>query len=93
MNYNFCVVIEKKQRVDMYISALFPHLSRSYVQKLIDSGCVLVNNEKIKKNLKLDPNSEILIREVTTSVDILAENIPLDIIHEDENICVINKDW
>ncbi len=92
MNYNFCVNIEKKQRVDMYISALFPQLSRSYVQKLIDTGCVLVNGKKIKKNLKLEPKSEISIDEITTSVEILPENIPLDIIFEDDNICVINKD-
>jgi len=92
MNYNFCVNIEKRQRVDMYISALFPQLSRSYVQKLIDSGCVLVDGAKIKKNLKLEPKSEISIQEITVSVEILPENIPLDIIYEDENICVINKD-
>jgi len=76
----------------MYISALFPQLSRSYVQKLIDSGCVLVDGAKIKKNLKLEPKSEISIQEITVSVEILPENIPLDIIYEDENICVINKD-
>lgn len=92
MNYNFCVNLEKKQRVDMYISALFPQLSRSYVQKLIDTGCVLVDGKKIKKNLKLEPHSEISITEITTSVEILPENIPLDIIFEDDNICVINKD-
>lgn len=91
MNYNFCVNIEKRQRVDMYISALFPQLSRSYVQKLIDSGCVLVDGKKIKKNLKLEPRSEISIQEITVSVEILPENIPLDIIYEDDNICIINK--
>lgn len=92
MNYHFCVNIEKKQRVDMYISALFPQISRSYVQKLIDTGCVLVNGENIKKNLKLEPRSIISIKEITTSVEISPENIPLEIIYEDENICVINKD-
>lgn len=91
MNYNFCVNIKTKQRVDMYISALFPQLSRSYVQKLIDTGCVLVNGQNIKKNLKLEPQSEISITEITTTTEILPENIPLDIIFEDENICVINK--
>jgi len=76
----------------MYISALFPDISRSYIQKLIDTGCVLVNGDQIKKNLKLEPKDEISITEIITQVEILPENIPLDIIYEDENICVINKD-
>ena len=91
MNYNFCVNIEKKQRVDMYLSALFWELSRSYIQKLIDTGCVKVNGEQVKKNLKLLPRDEISIIEIITSVEVLPEDIPLDIIYEDENICVINK--
>lgn len=92
MNYHFSVNIEKKQRVDMYISALFPEISRSYVQKLIDSGCVLVNGQEIKKNLKIEPKSEVKIEEIITSVEILAEDIPLDMIFEDDNICILNKD-
>lgn len=75
----------------MYISALFWELSRSYIQKLIDTGCVKVNGQQVKKNLKLQPRDEISIVEIITSVEVLPENIPLDIIYEDENICVINK--
>lgn len=92
MKYYFCVNIEKKQRVDMYISTLFWELSRSYVQKLIDTGCIMVNGKQVKKNLKLDPRDEINIEEIIISSELLPENIPLDIIYEDENICVINKD-
>ncbi len=78
-------------RVDIYLSALFWELSRSYIQKLIDSGSVLVNGEKVKKNIKLQPEDVISIEEIITSYEILPENIPLDIIYEDENLCVINK--
>lgn len=92
MNYKFSVHIEKKQRVDMYLSALFWELSRSYIQKLIDSWCVQVNNQEIKKNLKLEPRDEISITEIITSTQLLPEDTALDIIYEDENICVINKD-
>ena len=46
----------------------------------------------MKKNLKLHSHDEIEIREIITSSVLQAENIPLDIIYEDENICVINKD-
>lgn len=75
----------------MYLSALFTDISRSYIQKLIDTGCVQVNGHKVKKNLKIDPKSEISIIEIITSTEILPEDIPLDIVYEDENICVINK--
>jgi len=92
MHYFFSVNIDKKQRIDMYISALFPDISRSYVQKLIDTGCVLVNGKKVKKNLKIEPKSEIKIEEIITSTEILPEDIPLDVIYEDENMCIVNKD-
>lgn len=93
MKYYFSVNILKRQRVDMYLSALFREFSRSYIQKLIDSGCVLVNGNEIKKNLKLEPKDEISITQKVISTEILAEDIPLDIIFEDDNICVINKDF
>jgi 23S rRNA pseudouridine1911/1915/1917 synthase len=51
-----------------------------------------VNGESVKKNLKISPRDEIYIQEIISSTELLAENIPLDIIYEDENICVINKD-
>lgn len=92
MNYNFSTYIEKPQRVDMYLSALFWELSRSYIQKLIDTGCVKINGLAVKKNLKLKHQDEISIQEIITSTEILPENMTLDIIYEDENICVINKD-
>ena len=92
MKYNFSVYIEKPQRVDIYLSALFWEISRSYIQKLIDTWCVQVNGDVVKKNLKLQKRSEIYIEEIITSSELLPENIPLDIIYEDENIAIINKD-
>lgn len=92
MEFNFCVYSEKKQRVDMFMSALFWELSRSYIQKLIDSGCVKVNGESVKKNLKISHKDEIYIQEIITSTELIWEDIPLDIIYEDENLCIVNKD-
>ncbi len=45
----------------------------------------------MKKNLKIHPKDEVKIEEIITSTQILPENIFLDIVYEDENICVINK--
>jgi len=76
----------------MYLSALFTEISRSYIQKLIDTGCVLVNGNTIKKNLKLEPRDNISIEEIITSSEILPEDIELDVVYEDESICIINKE-
>lgn len=92
MHYHFCTHIPSSQRVDIYLSTLFWEISRSYIQKLIDTGCVTVNGRSVKKNLKLQSRDEIEIQEIITSSLLQAEDIPLDIIYEDENICVINKD-
>ena len=77
----------------MYISALFWEFSLSYVQKIIDRGQVFVNGKKITKNLKIHSKDEFLIYIKTFSVWIQAEKIPLDIIYEDKNILLINKDF
>ncbi len=86
-------MIEKKQRVDMYLSALFTDYSRSYVQKLIDKWDVLVNNAVCSKNIKIKNQDEItLVIELEPLDEIIPQNMNLDIIHEDENIILINKE-
>lgn len=93
MNYNFSVFIDKSIRVDMYLSALFKDFSRSYIQKLIDRWQVKINDTIINKNLKIKNKDEVSIEiKVQKLEEINAENIKLDIIFEDENILVINKD-
>ena len=59
MIYEFCVLTDKKVRVDMYLSALFNDFSRSYIQKIIDAWQVSVNWKKINKNLKIE-NRDII---------------------------------
>ncbi len=93
MKINFCTLLEKKQRVDMYLSALFNDFSRSYVQKLIDRWQVTVNGKTFAKNLKIKNKDEISIHVIVESLeDILPENLNLDIIYEDKNLLIINKD-
>jgi len=88
----FSVYATQKQRVDIYLSTLFPEFSRNYIQKLIDRERVWVNGEVVSKNLKVSPRDIIEIELLIESGDITPENILLDIIYEDENILVINKD-
>lgn len=91
MIIKFCVFSEKKVRVDIFLSALFPTYSRSYIQKIIDKWQVSVNSKKISKNLKINPRDEIEIEIIPEKLEILPQKMDLDIIFEDENILIINK--
>lgn len=85
--------VEKNSgRIDKYLTEKLEAMSRSKVQHLIASGYVLVNDEKIKANYKLDAGDsiEVFVPEPET-VDVEAENIPVDIIYEDQDIVLINK--
>lgn len=93
MIIKFCVFFEKKIRVDIFLSTLFSDFSRSYIQKIIDRGQVSVNWQKISKNIKISPRDEIIIEIIIEKLEILPEKMNLDIIFEDKNILVINKDF
>ena len=79
-------------RLDRYLSDEREDMSRSYIQQLIDAGNVSVNGKKVKASYKLRDNDrvELLIPE-PEPVEILPENIPLDIIYDDDDIIIINK--
>lgn len=88
-------VIEEEQgmRIDRYISSKDIHLSRSYIQKLIKSKDILVNQESIKSSYQVMPGDCIVISvPEPTELEIVAEKIPLDIIYEDKDIILINKE-
>lgn len=80
------------ERIDKYVSMLFPDISRTRIQKLINEQFILVNNNKIKSNYKLNQGDVITV-ELPEAIEpeILAENIPLDIIYEDDDVIVVNK--
>lgn len=81
-----------KQRIDKYIAQFIENASRTKVQKSINLGSVTVNGELVKSNYIVKPDDEIEIElETPDKKDVLAENIPLDIIFEDNFLIVINK--
>ncbi len=92
MIIHFCTFLKEKQRVDMYLSTLLSDFSRSYIQKMIDSWDVSVNGKIISKNLKIGNHDEIIIKINIEKLELNPENIPLEIVYEDENIAIINKD-
>lgn len=85
-------VADKNERIDKFIASQLDGVTRSYVQKLVDDGNVLVDGKIIKSNykLKIGQNIEITIPEAKP-LDIKAEDIKLDIVYEDKHMLVVNK--
>lgn len=80
------------ERIDRFLSNDLENLSRSYIQKLLKDGGVLVNRKVVKPNYKLNTGDEILVQiPDPQTLDILPEDIPLDILYEDDDILVVNK--
>jgi 23S rRNA pseudouridine1911/1915/1917 synthase len=85
-------VIEEGIRLDAYIASSVENLSRSMVQKLIKCGKVLVNNKVEKESYKVQLGDKILVEIPEPEESSLKkQNIPLDIIYEDNDILVVNK--
>ncbi len=90
MNRYEIIADQSNIRIDKYIK--IDSLTRAALQNLIDEGNVTVNGEKVKSSFKLKLNDkiEVVVPEPKTP-DIKAENIPLDIVYEDDCMLVINK--
>lgn len=90
------LTVEQNQngiRLDVFLATCLDEFSRSYLQKLILNGQVaLSGNPLVKKNLRLKAGDIVeLAIPAPEELDVKAENIPLDIIFEDEGLLVVNK--
>lgn len=81
------------ERLDKFISVMSDEtLTRSAAVKLIEDGCCTVNGGAVQKNYKLRAGDRITVEVPDAEpVDILPENIPLDIVYEDNDLLVVNK--
>ena len=85
------VEIEGKLRIDSYLSDELD-LSRSKIQKLIKDELVLVNGKVISSNYKVKTGDIIEVNDdLDYEINVEAENIPIDIVYEDDDLLVINK--
>ncbi|MGH7199292.1 MAG: RluA family pseudouridine synthase, partial [Planctomycetaceae bacterium] len=79
-------------RVDHYLSRLFPNYSRALFQKAIEEGSVRVNGLPVKSSRRLRVNDRLSVRlPELPDASVAAENIPLDVLYEDESLVVLNK--
>ena len=80
------------ERIDKFLSVLIEDSSRNSIQKLIENGKVTVNGKEINKKYKVSVDDEVVILpNELKPIDAEPENIPLDIVYEDEHLLVVNK--
>ena len=83
---------DKGTRIDKYLSQELEDVSRSRIQKLLDDGDIMVDDKCVKSNYKLNGTEHITITIPELIVpQILPENIPLNIIYEDDDVILIDK--
>ncbi|MGN0479806.1 MAG: RluA family pseudouridine synthase, partial [Hominenteromicrobium sp.] len=86
------LITEPGMRADKAISAALPELSRSAVQNLIAAGHVLCNGVPVAKSAKLPCGSRLEVEiPPARPLDVRPENIPLDVVYEDDDLLVVNK--
>jgi 23S rRNA pseudouridine1911/1915/1917 synthase len=89
----FVTAEEDEVRIDQILAHRFPNYSRTYFQNLIAQGFVLLNGEPIKKRALPQEGDEIEICfQITPEASLEPEEIPLEIIFEDEHLLIINKE-
>ncbi len=93
-HYKFTAAIgQEPLRVDKFLMNFIENATRNKIQIAIKAGSVLVNNKVVKANYKVKPNDEV--RVVLTHPPhenlLVAEDLPIDIIYEDDDVIVVNK--
>ena len=84
--------LEANNRLDKALSLFKSDISRSYIAKLIEEGKVLVNDKQEKSSYKVKENDVICLLDFEDKKsDIKEEDIPLDVVYEDDDIMIINK--
>ena len=80
-------------RIDKFLQNRIENATRNNIQKAIDVGHVLVNEKLVKSNYKVKPGDQIIAYSDTDpeSYDIIPEEMPLNIVYEDDDVLVINK--
>ncbi len=79
-------------RVDQFLAGKFPELSRSYLQGLIEDGEVRVDGAVCRRSQRLKPGEVVeLVIPPPRPSEVLAQDLPLDIVYQDDDVAVVNK--
>ena len=80
-------------RIDKYLQLHLQAVSRNKIQTAAEAGCILVNDKAVKSNYKVRPNDviSVMLPEPPHELEIMPEEIPLDIVYEDNDLLVVDK--
>ena len=88
----FIVQKGENKRIDAYLAEKNEDMSRVAIQRLLEEGKVLVNGKKVKSSYKVQENDKIVQEdEVVKEVELKPQEIPIEVIYEDNDIIVVNK--
>lgn len=81
-------------RLDKFLSTRIEKTSRTRIQNAANAGNILVNNKPVKPNYRIKPNDivQVVLPNPPREIELIPENIPLNIIYEDDDVVVVNKD-
>lgn len=90
------IIVDSKQgllRIDKFLHNRVQNTSRNKIQQAADAGSILVNGKAVKSNYKVKPNDTIsvVLAHPPREIELYPDNIPLDIVYEDDELIVINK--
>lgn len=93
---HFSIKVDKGQsllRIDKFLMVRIENATRSKIQQAAENGHILVNSVPVKSNYKVKPDDfiQIMLKNPPRENEILAEDIPLNIVYEDDQVVVINK--
>ena len=84
--------LNRRVRIDKYISEIKSELTRTYIQELIQNGNILVNGKTVKTSYKVNEDDEIQINiPEGKPLEVIEQDMNLDIVYEDSDIIMINK--
>lgn len=90
--YLFEIQPGQEMRLDKYLAAQFPEQTRSFLQKLIKDGEVLVNGKQVKSGFSLSAGDEVAVNiPEPKELDVEPQKMDLEIVYEDEDVILINK--
>ncbi|MEC8969312.1 MAG: RluA family pseudouridine synthase [Bacteroidota bacterium] len=84
---------QEKLRIDKFLMDRIPNTSRNKIQIAAHNGNILVNRQVIKPNYKVKPgdNISIVLPYPVRNLELIPENIPIEIIYEDDQLCIVQK--
>jgi 23S rRNA pseudouridine1911/1915/1917 synthase len=93
---HFRIVIDPRQgplRIDKYLSSRLENTSRTRIQAAANAGNILVNDAAVKPNYRVKPDDviQIVLPNPPREIELIPQNIPIDIVYEDDDVIVVNK--